>query len=312
MWKKIALIVLCGLVMLGIRGTWAQQQVRTEEKKTESKYQEPDRGLDNQMLQEKTVSEQTETQEQQVNASSDTPVADDKTQGGSVSEAGETFAAAGDNVIRQQEPQGEEALQQEAFEYEKGYIFVGDSRFYLMNEDCGIEEVPNFFVVSCPGMGYRWLVLTALPKVSDIQKQHPEIERWAIICGLGVNDLSYAASYVRQYTSLSEDMELWLLSVNPTGEGAPSRCGNDRIEAFNRELRQVSGAKYIDSYSYLKKLGYRTASDGVHYDSDSNWAIYAYILEQLYREVGNDPVNESECEARASTLERKLSQEYGR
>lgn len=309
MGKKIALIVLCGLVMLGIRGAWAQQQARTEEKKTESRYQEPDRGFDNQVLQEKTVPEQTETQERQVNASSDMPMNDDKTQGGSVTEAGEAFVAAGDNVIRQEEPQGEEALYQEAFEYEKGYIFVGDSRFYLMNEDCGIEEVPNFFVVSCPGMGYRWLVSTALPKVSDIQKQHPEIERWALICGLGINDLSYAASYVRQYISLSQNTELWLLSVNPTGEGAPSRCGNDRIEAFNRELRQVSGAKYIDSYRYLKKLGYHTASDGVHYDSDSNWAIYSYILEQLYREAGNDPVNESECEARASTLERKLSRE---
>ncbi len=298
------MIVLCGLVMLGIRGAWAQQQARTEEKKTESRYQEPDRGFDNQVLQEKTVPEQTETQERQVSASSDMPVNADKTQGGSVTEAGEAFVAAGDNVIRQEEPQWEET-----FEYEKGYIFVGDSRFYLMNEDCGIEEVPNFFVVSCPGMGYRWLVSTALPKVSDIQKQHPEIERWALICGLGINDLSYAASYVRQYISLSQNTELWLLSVNPTGEGAPSRCGNDRIEAFNRELRQVSGAKYIDSYRYLKKLGYHTASDGVHYDSDSNWAIYSYILEQLYREAGNDPVNESECEARASTLERKLSRE---
>ena len=94
MGKKIALIVLCGLVMLGIRGAWAQQQARTEEKKTESRYQEPDRGFDNQVLQEKTVPEQTETQERQVNASSDMPMNDDKTQGGSVTEAGEAFVAA--------------------------------------------------------------------------------------------------------------------------------------------------------------------------------------------------------------------------
>ena len=58
----------------------------------------------------------------------------------------------GDMEIKN-EPAEEEPTE-DPYEYETGYIFLGDSRFYLMNEECKIEDVPNFFVVSCPGMGY--------------------------------------------------------------------------------------------------------------------------------------------------------------
>ena len=42
----------------------------------------------------------------------------------------------------------EDESDEDPYEYETGYIFLGDSRFYLMNEECKIEDVPNFFVAT--------------------------------------------------------------------------------------------------------------------------------------------------------------------
>ena len=193
-------------------------------------------------------------------------------------------------------------------EYETGYIFLGDSRFYLMNEECKIEDVPNFFVVSCPGMGYAWLADTAFPKVQSLQRQHTEIKNWVVICGLGVNDLTSIRSYLNKYRKWPASSKLYLLSVNPTKSGAPARCNNQRIEAFNSRLKKVENATYIDCYRYLTKLGYGTKGDGIHYDSSTNWAVYSYVLEQLNRNTGGEPVTESDCKERAKKLEDQLSQ----
>lgn len=143
----------------------------------------------------------------------------------------------GDMEIKN-EPAEEEPTE-DPYEYETGYIFLGDSRFYLMNEECKIEDVPNFFVVSCPGMGYAWLADTAFPKVQSLQRQHTEIKNWIVICGLGVNDLTSIRSYLNKYRRWPESSKLYLLSVNPTKSGAPVRCNNQRIEAFNNRIKKV-------------------------------------------------------------------------
>ena len=185
---------------------------------------------------------------------------------------------------------------------------MGDSRFYLMNEECKIEDIPNFFVVSCPGMGYAWLAETAFPKVQSLQRQHTEIKNWVVICGLGVNDLTSIRSYLNKYRRWPDSSKLYLLSVNPTNTGAPARCNNQRIESFNNRIKKVENATYIDCYRYLAKLGFGTKGDGIHYDSYTNWAIYSYILGQLNKDAGEDLVTEVECQAKAKKLEKQLSQ----
>ena len=202
----------------------------------------------------------------------------------------------------------EDESDEDSYEYETGYIFVGDSRFYLMNEECKIEDIPNFFVVSCPGMGYAWLADTAFPKVQSLQRQHTEIKNWIVICGLGVNDLTSIRSYLNKYRKWPESSKLYLLSVNPTRSGAPVRCNNQRIEAFNNRIKKVENATYIDCYRYLTNLGFGTKGDGLHYDAPTNWAIYSYILEKLNKDVGGDPVTETECQAKAKKFEKQLSQ----
>lgn len=201
----------------------------------------------------------------------------------------------------------EEEPTEDSYEYETGYIFLGDSRFYLMNEECKIEDVPNFFVVSCPGMGYAWLADTGFPKVQSLQRQHTEIKNWVVISGLGVNDLTSIQSYLNKYRRWPDTSKLYLLSVNPTKGGAASK-NNRRIEMFNKRLKQVENATYIDCYQYLSKLGFGTKEDGVHYEAATNWAIYSYILEQLNRAAGGDPVTETECKPKAKQFERQLSQ----
>ena len=212
----------------------------------------------------------------------------------------------GDMEIKN-EPAEEEPTK-DPYEYETGYIFLGDSRFYLMNEECKIEDVPNFFVVSCPGMGYAWLADTAFPKVQSLQRQHTEIKNWIVICGLGVNDLTSIRSYLNKYRRWPESSKLYLLSVNPTKSGAPVRCNNQRIEAFNNRIKKVENATYIDCYRYLTNLGFGTKGDGLHYDAPTNWAIYSYILEKLNKDAGGDPVTETECQAKAKKFEKQLSQ----
>lgn len=212
----------------------------------------------------------------------------------------------GDMEIKN-EPAEEEPTE-DPYEYETGYIFLGDSRFYLMNEECKIEDVQNFFVVSCPGMGYAWLADTAFPKVQLLQRQHTEIKNWIVICGLGVNDLTSIRSYLNKYRRWPESSKLYLLSVNPTKSGAPVRCNNQRIEAFNNRIKKVENAAYIDCYRYLTNLGFGTKGDGLHYDAPTNWAIYSYILEKLNKDAGGDPVTETECQAKAKKFEKQLSQ----
>ena len=157
-------------------------------------------------------------------------------------------------------------------------------------------------------MGYAWLADTAFPKVQSLQRQHTEIKNWIVICGLGVNDLTSIRSYLNKYRRWPESSKLYLLSVNPTKSGAPVRCNNQRIEAFNNRIKKVENAAYIDCYRYLTNLGFGTKGDGLHYDAPTNWAIYSYILEKLNKDAGGDPVTETECQAKAKKFEKQLSQ----
>lgn len=329
--KKIARIIICTLIVLC--GWNVTLRELNQAGKTDLEYKENNanaraQSSDGQTVTLEDISAQTEASIQSDDKSIDTEnenitdnsvdLADQQENGAKETDSDDTIqtdlpasvADTNDNTAEDNKTgdRKTEETEEDPIEYKTGYIFVGDSRFYLMNQECKIEDIPNFFVVSCPGIGYAWLADTAFPKVQALQRQHTEIENWVVICGLGVNDLTSIRSYLNKYRKWPESSKLYLLSVNPTKSGAPARCNNQRIEAFNSRLKKVENATYIDCYRYLTKLGYGTKGDGVHYDSSTNWAIYSYVLEQLNRNTGGDPVTESDCKEKAKKLEDQLSQ----
>ncbi len=178
----------------------------------------------------------------------------------------------------------EKEAQEDPANRKTGYIFMGDSRFYLMNQDCGIDARENFFVVACPGMGYSWMIVEALPKIKSIQNAHPEIGNWVIISGLGINDMEQIQSYLDTYKVLAKNTSLVLLSVNPVSGPVEWGYSNREIDAFNDRLRRLasreSSVKYINCHDYLVHKGY-TTTDGVHYDAATNYDIYLFLLNSL-------------------------------
>lgn len=201
-----------------------------------------------------------------------------------------------------------------AYKYETGYIFMGDSRFYLMNIDCGMDTPENFFVVACPGIGYDWMVSKALPKIESIEKLHPEIKDWVVVSGLGINDMNNINSYIKTYKTLAKSMDLKLLSVNPTLGRSEAQYSNNNIDSFNQRLQELtsrySSLEYINCHDYLMNKGY-WMTDGVHYNTDSNWDIYAYILDSIYPEdctVKFTEKQQSDRAGYAKTIVKEMSQ----
>ncbi len=192
------------------------------------------------------------------------------------------------------------------YTYETGYIFLGDSRIYLMNQDCKIEQTANFFVVSCPGMGYDWMMSNGFPQIEQIKQSHPQIHNWVLISAFGLNDLDRIDSYVDTYSYLAQSMDIRLLSINPTMGVSDARYSNSNIEAFNKRLQEITGVSYIDCYSYLSRKGFWMI-DNLHYNEQSNWDIYAFVLDYLNANAGGSAVTGSDSRDRALKLQQKLS-----
>lgn len=200
----------------------------------------------------------------------------------------------------------QEDYAEQTYKYETGYIFMGDSRIYLMNRDCGIEQIPNFFVVCCPGMGYDWMMSKGFPQVSQIKLTHPEIKNWVLISGFGLNDIEHINDYVDTYSYLSQTMDIRLLSVNPTMGVSDPRYSNGNIEGFNQKLQAVTGVQYINCYDYLSKKGFWMI-DNLHYNEQSNWDIYAFILDNLYINAGGTSIAGADSKDRAQQLSQRMS-----
>ncbi len=199
-----------------------------------------------------------------------------------------------------------EAEQEPVYLYETGYIFMGDSRIYLMNEDCNIEGTPNFFVVCCPGIGYDWMVTNGLSQIQAIQKNHTEIKNWVVISALGVNDMENVDKYISTYNDLATTMNLKLVSVNPTMGKADPEYSNGAIDSFNQRLQTVSGVQYINSHDYLMNKGY-WMTDGIHYNEESNWDIFGFMLNSLYTGTDSAPGTGDNYQATAQALVTRLS-----
>ncbi len=298
-----AAICVCADRWIGINGTGSDsagvhvgEEAGREEIRTDFKGDDAQMGF--------TAGEETWSEEDVENGSTMDTAAEESEGAGEAADAesGGTQAGRASAVYRDRargagtdtpEPRRYEAdaqdmqdhdAQEDAAYRETGYIFMGDSRFYLMNQDCGIDARRNFFVVACPGMGYSWMIVEALPKITSIQNAHPEIGNWVIISGLGINDMEHIQSYLDTYKVLAKNMSLVLLSVNPVSGPVEWGYGNGTIDAFNDRLKRLasreSSVKYINCHDYLVHKGY-TTTDGLHYDAATNYDIYLFILNSL-------------------------------
>lgn len=173
-----------------------------------------DRSVDaTEMVDMETTEAETATEEDTQEPEQETEVSED---------TGKTSGTGVDDNRNVGDTTDEKTSEEPEYKYDTGYIFMGDSRIYLMNEDCSINGVPNFFAVCCPGIGYDWMIETGLPKIRSIQSSHTEIKSWVILSALGINDMENINQYLRTYRSLAKTTNLWLVSINPT-EGRQSR-----------------------------------------------------------------------------------------
>ena len=126
------------------------------------------------------------------------------------------------------------------------------------------------------GMGYQWLRDTALKTLQEQMKGNEDIFIW-----LGVNDIYNISNYI---SLLNEEIPKWkaqganvyIVAVGQVTDDP--YVTNEEIEDFNSRMKNgVTNVKYIDLYSYLKKQGYKT-TDGTHYDNETTWKIYRYLI----------------------------------
>ena len=148
------------------------------------------------------------------------------------------------------------------------YVVIGDSRTVGM-ASCASLGVGK--VIAEVGMGYNWLVKTALPEA-----EKTGLTNYVIL--LGVNDLYQSGNYVKKYNELvSKGINLTIVTVGPMQEGDTRwQVKNPQIEEFNAKISQVPGANIVDLYSHMKATGYST-TDGLHYTKDTYKEIASYL-----------------------------------
>lgn len=152
-------------------------------------------------------------------------------------------------------------------------IMIGDSRMDMMKDAVENDKITWICKV---GMGYQWLRDTALKTLQEQMKGNEDIFIW-----LGVNDIYNISNYI---SLLNEEIPKWkaqganvyIVAVGQVTDDP--YVTNEEIEDFNSRMKNgVTNVKYIDLYSYLKKQGYKT-TDGTHYDNETTWKIYRYLM----------------------------------
>ena len=159
---------------------------------------------------------------------------------------------------------------------------VGDSRMVGL---CGYNWYKNDkgTCIAKVGMGYNWLVQTAIPEVNKLNSN----KKKNIVINLGVNDLGNNAKYLAKYKELVNgnwhNSNIFLLSINPT-KGSYNHL-NSKIDDFNSKLnsfsKNYSNVIYCDSSSFLKANSF-SSSDGLHYNESTSKIIYSQINKCIY------------------------------
>ena len=155
------------------------------------------------------------------------------------------------------------------------YCLIGDSRTKGLNQVCGLSQTEHFDVVAEVGMGYSWLMSTALWEAAATGQND-------YVLLLGVNDLENADAYLSAYRGLLEEgKNLTLATVGPVEEGRGGySVTNYEIDVFNGRLSEVEGARVIDLNAYLWKHEFSTL-DGVHYTDETYRLIEEFLLTEL-------------------------------
>ena len=152
-------------------------------------------------------------------------------------------------------------------------IMIGDSRTDMMKDVVENEKITWICKV---GMGYKWLKDTALNTLQQEMEGNEDVFIW-----LGVNDVYNISNYI---SLLNKEIPKWkargadvyIVAVGQVMDDP--YVTNKEIEDFNSRMKnEIAGARYVNLYSYLKKYGYKT-TDGTHYDSETTWKIYRYLM----------------------------------
>ncbi len=164
------------------------------------------------------------------------------------------------------------------------YIIVGDSRTVQL-ERLYSGMTSDISYLCKWGAGYTWLDTIAYPQLAATLERN---QNKTVVLTLGFNDLGNIDKYIALYRMLKiryPKTKFYMLSVNPVDAqerfdqyGAVER--NRLIQVFNLKMRQAFRSNYLDSYSYLIKVGFATL-DSVHYDDATCKKIYQWLIPRI-------------------------------
>lgn len=144
-------------------------------------------------------------------------------------------------------------------------IIVGDSRMVGMEQAAGHAE--SLYIAKV-GAGYDWLAATGGELLKDYLNSNQKV---TVVLALGVNDMGNLPYYISYYQDLMKKYPkttFYVMGVGPVDEKTEEKHGyrikNASIEAFNTEIANTFGRKYLDIYQPLLEKKFE-AWDGVHY-----------------------------------------------
>lgn len=165
----------------------------------------------------------------------------------------------------------------------KNLVLVGDSRTVGLcmtvegtsQSNCETIGYTNNSrsYISKGSMGYDWLSKTALP---NIKKQLDTNSKQTVFINMGTNGLDHVSDYAKIYNDLAssyKNSNIVVVSVTPIDDSKVTSfkdIENDaNVVKFNSEMRKSisSDVIYCDVYSKIKDNF--SASDGIHYDSET-------------------------------------------
>ncbi len=162
---------------------------------------------------------------------------------------------------------------------ESKIIMVGDSRFEGMHNACG----GSASWITAVGEGISWLNNSVIPSLYN-----RDVKGYSIVFNLGINDLGSTNSYITSLNKCGKKLrkrgaQVFFMTVNPVDEALEEAygysCRNSDIVALNCAIaRSLCGFGIIDTYDYMVDNGF-TATDGVHYSSDTYRMIYSYLCD---------------------------------
>ena len=161
----------------------------------------------------------------------------------------------------------------------KRIVFLGDSRTVQLEQAVDYDRSFCYFVAEV-GMGYDWMRSTGAPEAEGYVT-----DKTAVVINMGVNDLDNAERYAARVNDLAASWsqrgaKVWYMSVNPVGSKAA--VTNEQINAFNSTMKEKldPGIGWIDTNSMLMEQGF-TASDGLHYNTETYRKIYDFVQREL-------------------------------